>query len=88
MVSGARRASCLLGESESVQCAAVHCCSSSWLACSEDAKVVVADVNVEGGKAVADEINAAHGDDRAVFCEVNVKNVRGWSAANIVGAAG
>ena len=46
--------------------------------CSEDAKVVVADVNVEGGKAVADEINAAHGDDRAVFCEVNVKNVRGF----------
>ena len=55
-------------------------CSTSqlWLPFAERAQANTCITPVcTAGEAVAKEINDLYGDDRAVFCPVNVKNVRG-----------
>lgn len=47
---------------------------------AEGADVVVADLNTELGEAAAAELNAAHGEDCAVFCEADVTDSASMTA--------
>lgn len=54
---------------------------------SEGAKVALADINVDGAKAVAAEINAAHGDGTAFAYALEVTREDQWIAALEAAAA-